>query len=118
MRAVWLPLLNGMYGESPKELGWQSTFQVSPDFGRVSKEIELVVFRTVQECLTNIHRHSRSESATIQLFRDDPLLTLDVHDGGKGICAEELAQIHAGGSGVDIRGNVRTSSAFFWKHDD
>ncbi len=78
--------------------------QVSNDFGRVSKEIDLVVFRIAQECLTNIHRHSQSESASVQLRRDDRLLTLLVQDSGKGISAEKLAQIQAGGSGVGIRG--------------
>ena len=78
--------------------------QVGGGFGRVSKEIELVVFRIVQECLTNIHRHSQSESAFIQLSRNDQWLTLEVQDRGKGISAEKLTQIQAGGSGVGIRG--------------
>ncbi len=93
------------YVEGIKErTGLVIDLQVSENFGRVSKEIELVVFRTVQECLTNIHRHSRSKSATIELFRDDQLLKLEVQDRGKGIPAERLAQIQAGGSGVGIRG--------------
>lgn len=78
--------------------------QVSDNFSRVSKEIELAVFRVVQECLTNIHRHSQSESATILLSCNDRSLDLVVQDRGKGISAERLAQIQAGGSGVGIRG--------------
>lgn len=78
--------------------------QVSDHFVRVSNEIELVVFRVVQECLTNIHRHSQSGSATIRLTRTDQSLTLEVLDRGKGISKEKLAQIQAGSSGVGIRG--------------
>lgn len=78
--------------------------QVSDDFGRIPREMELLVFRIVQECLTNIHRHSRSASAMIRLFHDDQLLTVDVRDRGQGISAEKLAEIQAGGSGVGIRG--------------
>ena len=77
---------------------------ISQDFGRVSKEVELAIFRIVQECLTNIHRHSKSDSATIQLLRDDQSITLRVRDAGIGISAERRAQIQAGGFGVGIRG--------------
>jgi signal transduction histidine kinase len=78
--------------------------EVSDDFGRVSRELELVVFRLVQECLTNIHRHSRSKSATIRLSRDDRSLTLEVQDQGEGISPKRLTEIQAGASGVGIRG--------------
>jgi signal transduction histidine kinase len=77
---------------------------VSEDFGRISREVELVVFRLVQECLTNVHRHSRSKSATIRLSRDEDVLTLEVQDQGRGISVERLAEIQAGGSGVGVRG--------------
>jgi signal transduction histidine kinase len=78
--------------------------QVSKDFGRVSKEVELIVFRLVQECLTNVHRHAHSDSATIRLFRDEHKLTLEVQDRGRGISAQRLSEIQAGASGVGIRG--------------
>jgi len=94
-----------LYVQGIKErTGLAIDLQVSENFGRVSKEVELAVFRIVQECLTNIHRHSQSESGSIQLFRADQSLTLEVQDKGKGISAERLAQIQAGGSGVGIRG--------------
>ena len=38
-------------------------------FGRLPAEIELAVFRIIQECLTNILRHSGSGTAAIQLAR-------------------------------------------------
>ena len=43
--------------------GLEITLEVSDDFQRLSREMELVMFRLVQECLTNIHRHSGSASA-------------------------------------------------------
>lgn len=78
--------------------------QVAEDFGRLPRDLELVVFRLVQECLTNIHRHSQSTSATIHLSRDEALINLEVRDQGKGIPADKLAEIQAGGAGVGIRG--------------
>jgi two-component system NarL family sensor kinase len=95
----------GIYVEGIQErTGLAIDLHVSDEFGRVSEEMELAVFRIVQECITNIHRHSQSKSAAIQLLRNDHSLTLEVQDRGKGISAERLRQIRAGASGVGIRG--------------
>ena len=47
--------------------GLNISFTVAEEFGRLSREMELVMFRLVQECLTNIHRHSGSKTAMIRL---------------------------------------------------
>ncbi len=43
---------------------------ISKEFGRLRRDMEMVIFRLVQECLTNIHRHSESESASIRIARE------------------------------------------------
>lgn len=43
----------------------QVDLEVPEDFGRLPQELETAVFRTVQECLTNIHRHSGSATARL-----------------------------------------------------
>jgi len=77
---------------------------VPEDFGRLSREMELVMFRLVQECLTNIHRHSGSKSAVIRIARRGEDVSLEVQDQGKGISPERLADIQSKGSGVGITG--------------
>jgi PAS domain S-box-containing protein len=77
---------------------------VADDFGRLSREMELVMFRLVQECLTNIHRHSGSKIAMIRLERQNGSIALEVRDEGRGVAPEKLSQIQAQGSGVGIRG--------------
>lgn len=95
----------GWYAQGLRErTALDISLDVSPDFGRIQREIELVIFRLVQECLTNIHRHSGSKTAAIRLTRDEKAVSLEVRDGGKGISPERLTQIHSGGSGVGIRG--------------
>jgi signal transduction histidine kinase len=84
--------------------GLKIDLEILPGFGRAQKEMELVVFRLVQECLTNIHRHSQSKSATIHLSRDADNLILEVRDCGKGISPARLAEIQDKGSGVGVRG--------------
>jgi signal transduction histidine kinase len=77
---------------------------ISEDFNRLPNEIELALFRIIQECLTNIHRHSGSKTATIKLLRNAESVSLEIHDQGRGIPDEKLAQIRAQRSGVGLTG--------------
>lgn len=76
---------------------------IGEDFGRLPREMELALFRVMQEALTNIHRHSTSKTATIRLLRTADGVSLDVEDEGKGIAPEKLKQIQAR-PGVGIAG--------------
>jgi len=51
---------------------------------RMSPEVEYALFRVVQECLTNIRRHTDSETAEITLTRTADVISLSVRDHGKG----------------------------------
>jgi signal transduction histidine kinase len=78
-------------------------FQIANDFGRLSRALELTLFRVVQESLTNIHRHSGSKRATVRMSRDAGIIALQVEDSGKGIPPEQLAVVQSGASGFGIR---------------
>jgi signal transduction histidine kinase len=58
---------------------------VEPELGRLEDGVETALFRVVQECLTNIHRHSGSSTATIVLTHDENEIRLEVRDQGKGM---------------------------------
>jgi PAS domain S-box-containing protein len=77
---------------------------IPKDFGRLSHEMELVIFRVVQECLTNVHRHSGSKVAVIRIARDAQRVSLEVQDEGQGISPEKLAEIQSQRAGVGLRG--------------
>jgi signal transduction histidine kinase len=75
------------------------------DFGRLSQELETAIFRVVQECLTNIHRHSGSPVAKIRLRHRDGEAFVEVEDKGKGMPPEKRDEISSTGPvGVGIRG--------------
>jgi PAS domain S-box-containing protein len=78
-------------------------FDISQDFGRLPRELELVVFRVVQESLTNIHRHSASKRAAVLIARAPEAITIEIEDSGRGISPEQLAAVQAGASGFGIR---------------
>jgi signal transduction histidine kinase len=82
----------------------QINLEISQDFGRLPGDMELVVFRSVQECLTNIHRHSGSKTAWIRITREATQVTVEIRDQGNGMSPAKLAEIQSGRSGVGIRG--------------
>lgn len=75
-----------------------------PELGRLPAELEITLFRIIQESLTNIHRHSGSKTAVIQLNQTDSSVTLEVIDRGNGLKTVESAGHAVPKSGVGIPG--------------
>ena len=85
--------------------GIKVDLEIAKDFGRLRSELETAVFRTVQECLTNVHRHSGSKTARVRLLRTARELRLQVEDDGGGMTTEKLDKVVSDGTpGVGIRG--------------
>jgi PAS domain S-box-containing protein len=87
-------------------------FKSSENFGRLQSEMEVVIFRLVQECLTNIHRHSGSKTALIRIERKENTVQVMVEDQGKGMPPERLAQIQSQGTELELR-ECASGSAIF-----
>ena len=71
-----------------KNTGIHVTLDVAPDLSRLPGEIELALFRALQESLANVHRHSGSSTAAVALRLGDGQVRLEVCDQGKGIAQE------------------------------
>jgi signal transduction histidine kinase len=79
--------------------------QIGSDLGRLPQECEVSLFRVVQECLTNVHRHSNSSTALVRLSRTASEVKLEVIDNGIGIKEDIRSSIASGVSaGVGFRG--------------
>jgi PAS domain S-box-containing protein len=73
-------------GGFTKRSGIQVELELSPRLGRMTRDVELTLFRIVQECLTNIQRHSGSKQAKIRIHCNSNL-ELEISDRGHGISA-------------------------------
>ena len=83
----------------------KTDLEIPNDLGRLSRDVETAVFRVVQECLTNIHRHSGSTVANVTISRIDHNLRVEVRDEGKGISKDKRWEMEIPGrAGVGIRG--------------
>jgi signal transduction histidine kinase len=91
--------------EFSQRSGIQVTLDCSPSLERFSAELETAIFRIVQECLGNIHRHSQSPTAAIHLAASGGTAHLVVSDEGRGMSVEKQKQLKSGlPSGVGLRG--------------
>jgi len=90
-----------------KRSGIKTTFRAPKDFERMSRDAELVLFRVLQESLTNVQRHSGSTTADISISHTDNAVTMQVVDKGKGLptpILEQGNQDWMGSLGVGLRG--------------
>jgi two-component system NarL family sensor kinase len=79
----------------------QVDLDMASDLGRLSAEAEIAIFRVVQECLTNVYRHSGSESCSVKLERESDVLRLEIRDSGRGMPKPSQPSGH---SGLGLRG--------------
>jgi signal transduction histidine kinase len=73
---------------------------------RPSRDCELVLFRILQESLTNVHRHSQATAASVSLARGNSQIELEIRDNGKGIPEDRIQRLDGAGAktGVGITG--------------
>src|ERR1700735_2393255 len=69
---------------------------------RLPGSVEIVLFRVLQESLTNITKHAGSATVDVVLQVDQNVISLSVRDYGKGISAERLAKMNGSGSDVGV----------------
>jgi signal transduction histidine kinase len=65
--------------------GVEIRIDVPENEARLPKDLELVLFRVLQEALSNIQRHSKAAKAEVQFNADGRSATLNVRDNGIGL---------------------------------
>jgi signal transduction histidine kinase len=82
--------------------GVQITAKIADEIGRLPRPVELVLFRVLQESLTNVHRHAKSAKADVSLHVADGSAVLQVRDYGIGIPSEKLHHFRSRGTHVGV----------------
>jgi signal transduction histidine kinase len=82
--------------------GIELTTDIPDELGRLPRPAELVLFRVLQESLTNIHRHSKSLRAEISLHSSKAAVILQIRDYGKGMPREMLTNFLSTGTNVGV----------------
>jgi signal transduction histidine kinase len=89
-----------------KRSGLRAQCEIADPFERPPRNHELVLFRVLQESLTNIHRHSGASASTVKLNLEGDCIKLEVTDNGHGIPEDRLKRLTEteGGTGVGLIG--------------
>jgi signal transduction histidine kinase len=82
----------------------QITLELPSDLGRLPQQMEITIFRLIQESLTNIHRHSGSKTALIRVTRDEQSVRLEIADQGSGFAPHAHVSENRSRPGVGILG--------------
>jgi PAS domain S-box-containing protein len=83
----------------------QISLSVHPqNFPRLSSEVETAIFRVVQESLTNVYRHSGSDSARVEINKQSEWVFVRIRDYGRGIPVGAKGTIVSANMGVGISG--------------
>src|SRR5215469_2271742 len=85
-----------------KRSGIEVKMQLPENLPRLQRNMELALFRVLQESLTNVHLHSECSLAEINIEANQRDVVLKVKDNGKGMPAERVRQLHEVSAGVGV----------------
>lgn len=91
-----VPALQGQVREFTNRTGIYAELTLSGQRRRLQPEIETIVFRLVQEALTNVFRHAAANHVTIQLVFKSDHLHLTIQDDGRGFDPAQALSPQAG----------------------
>jgi signal transduction histidine kinase len=79
-----------------RRTGIRVDLDLAGDLPRLPQDAETALFRVVQECLSNVQRHSGSSEAKIRITWEPDTLVLEVEDKGRGFQAAAQADGRTG----------------------
>jgi two-component system, NarL family, sensor kinase len=101
----FLPAARWYVDEYGKRSQVQVSLSVSAPIERLPREVEIALFRVLQESLTNVYRHSGAQSVDVRIVCRDTHVSLTVADDGRGIPEDVLARFRDGAaSGIGLAG--------------
>ncbi len=90
-----------------KRTGIETEVVIGEGFPRLGPDLEMPLFRVVQEATTNIYRHSGADKAWVKLEYRDRIVTMEIRDNGRGFregAVVKTADEKELGTGVGLAG--------------
>ena len=101
----FLPAARWYVDEYGKRSQIRVSLSVDEPIQRLPREIEIALFRVLQETLTNVYRHASAQTVDVRIQCRDEQVALIVSDDGKGIPEEVLARFRGGAApGIGLAG--------------
>ena len=89
-----------------KRSGVKVNLDIATEQERLPMSVEIVLFRILQESLTNVHRHSGATQVSVCFRHQLETIVLEIRDNGRGITAEHLNRLREASAetGVGLAG--------------
>jgi signal transduction histidine kinase len=101
----FVPAAQNYVQQFARRSGIEAKTNFPDDLKLPSKEAELMLFRVLQESLTNVHRHSQATAVDVWMARRDHEVLLTIQDNGRGLPSGVIENFDAGmASGVGLAG--------------
>jgi len=94
-----------------KRSGVVTTLDAAKDFPRLEPELEMAIFKIVQESLTNVFRHAEAKQAVVQLEERAGSVYVAIVDNGKGI-GNGSDELHPNSYGIGVMGIKQRAEEF------
>lgn len=98
-----IPAIRWCVKECAEQKGTEVNFNTTGSLGRLPSEVEIVLYRAVQEGLTNIVRHAQAQRAEINLARGPRAVWLTIIDDGRGFESNDRNSKGLGLAGMQER---------------
>jgi len=82
--------------------GIRVNFETSDDLDRLPDDIEVAMFRILQEALTNVHRHAAATETEVRILRDAEQVLLEIKDNGHGMPRDVLTRFTQTGASTGV----------------
>jgi len=100
-----VPAIEYLIDDQPGE-GPSIELKVQVQFDRLEPLLEGTIYRIVQEAITNVRRHSKSDRAEIRLVQVDNRIQLEIRDWGVGFNPADVQQKRLGLQGIRERARL------------
>ncbi|MEJ2709037.1 MAG: PAS domain S-box protein [Anaerolineales bacterium] len=87
-----------------KRMNIHTRFECNDTIGGLAPEIEINLYRTVQEALTNVARHAEAEKVLVRLTKREGGLEIVVQDDGRGFDVRQTMEHVSKGHGLGLLG--------------
>ena len=111
-----LAIVERLSDENKMDGGPEIEWCLEAEFDELSNDLRVAILRILQECLTNVRRHSRTSKVLVGITQDDRSVCIQVQDWGIGFDLEKTRPECLGLNGIRQRARLLNGTMTIESH--